>query len=124
MDTVQVSTNELTALLTDSANFVSEAGTRLEKLASHESKLKTYSHEWAEKLAEAGLIQAKDVDAFANEVNTGGIDKIAEMVDFIVRNTGTPALGKGSDRQRTKTASADKNETADQVWNRLFNLRA
>jgi len=125
MDTIQVSKSELTGLLGEATRFVGAAGEQLEKLSSHQSKMQTYSQEWAEKMAEAGLIAATDVDALAEEVNKGGLDKVAEIFDYVIKNVGARTLGKGASRQSTKSASAptDRPETSEEVWMRCWNIK-
>ena len=119
MTKVAVPQDQLTELLTDSVAFMKEAGPKLEKLSQYDEGLEKFAKDAATKMAEAGLVKAEDVDALATEIQQGGIDKVAEAFDFVVRNVGTPTLGKTASHE---TSPPTREKTADEVWNEGFGI--
>ena len=98
-----------------------QAAPRLEKLAQQESQLSQLAKTAADQMAEAGIIKAEAKQDVENDLNQGGIPKIAEAFDFVMQHVGVPANSMG--KQASADAHNAETETADQAWERHFGIR-
>ena len=111
---IQVDQTELQKILSDAAEFVDAAAPKMEKLAALETGLVAFAKQASERLAQAGFISKSDVDQLQKEILNGGFDKIAEVVDFTIRNTNVMKMGHSAEEPTVKS------ETSDDVWEKYF----
>jgi len=113
---------QIAILLADSADFVKAAATKLEKLSQHDTELQSVAKGVAEKLASSKLINASEVARVTSDIQTGGISKLADTVNFVIEQYNSRPTSMG------KVASADSNPskplTSNQIWDNGFGINS
>jgi hypothetical protein len=89
--------------MTKMAGFVAAAAPKLEKLAAQEAALDKNAPQWVDGLINQGLLKKEARDTAIAELRNGGIDKIAEVIEYLIGNVGPQSTGKPVE----KTASTD-----------------
>lgn len=112
-DTITLPKDSFTALMNQTVTVLKDVGPRLEKLAELENQQASFAKTAAEKLVQAGIIKAADA-ADAERELAEGFDKIANMVDFVLKSKRpVQAMGKAAEA----VSKSDK-LSADDVFNR------
>lgn len=91
---IEIPKQQFEAVLTQTAEFINNATPQLEKLASLNISIEKFAKSAAENLADNGLIKKSEVDKVANDIIEGGVEKISELFNFVVKNVSTRQMGK------------------------------
>lgn len=117
-NTVTLPKDSFAALMSQTVNVLKNVGPQLEKLATIETQQAAFAKQAADKLVEAGIIKAADA-ADAERELAEGFDKIANMVDFVLKaKRQPPTMGKSAEAAATKSTVM----SADDAFNRKLGL--
>jgi len=109
---IEIPQSQLEAVLKQSAEFINGATPHLEKLASMNETLEKFAKSTADSLASNGLIKASEVDKVANDIVEGGMSKVSELFDFVIKNVGVRQMGKAA----SDTTATSRPMTADEAF--------
>ncbi len=118
MSNIEIPEQQLTAVLTQASEFINNAAPHLEKLSALNSSLEKFAKSASQNLASNGLIKESEVDKVTNDIIDGGIEKVSELFDFILKNVSTRQMGKAA----SDTSVEDKPLTAHEAFARKLGL--
>lgn len=116
---IEIPEQQFKAVLSQTAEFINQATPSLEKLAQINTSIEKFAKSTADNLAQNGLIKTSEVDKVATDIVNGGIEKISELFDFIIKNVTVRQMGKAAE-----AAIEDKPLTADQAFERKLGIQS
>jgi hypothetical protein len=102
------------------ASFVASAAPQLEKLAAQQQNLAQSAPAWVDGLIGQGLLKKEARDVAINEILDGGIEKISEVIEYLISNVGPSTTGAPSEKRASTAAPEKGKRLSDSAWERAM----
>jgi hypothetical protein len=116
MATMNVDSEKMTKM----ASFVASAAPKLEKLAANEAALSKAAPVWVDSLIAQGLLKKEARDNAISEIVEGGIDKISEVVEYLISNVGPSQSGQPAEKRASAVTAEKGKRQSDVAWERAL----
>jgi hypothetical protein len=100
------------------ASFVASAAPQLEKLAAQQQALTQSAPTWVDGLIGQGLLKKEARDTAINEIIEGGIEKISEVIEYLISNVGPSTVGSPAEKRASAAATPKGKRESDAAWER------
>lgn len=98
---------------------------QLEKTAEQEQQIKQASRNITKRLVRTGLVDEANYDAMVNDLQEGGVEKLAEVFDSTLDHVGdliSSDMGKSA--SDSNDAGKSSRRTSEEVWREWFGTPA